>query len=173
MSAFMVGSLHIDALLSAGMHRAYTRYGPLSWFTVDPDTRPDFDTYEEGSRWREAHRRQLTRHTANDVGAVLLDENQDSVNYRYNDDELEEIYQFKDVPGYPDPRVVLQAIKCYEYQACEHPGWATSEAKRFCEALQSKAINILTEDIEGAWEVRSREVFNDYTRAQYAQKQAG
>ena len=42
-----------------------------------------------------------------------------------------------------DPVKILAAINCYEYQACEHPEWKTSEARDFCEALRDRMIRML------------------------------
>ena len=39
---------------------------------------------------------------------------------------------------------MLKAVSCYEYQACEHPGWLASEANLFCDALRHKLIGLLT-----------------------------
>jgi len=38
---------------------------------------------------------------------------------------------------------VLKSIDCLDYQSCEHPGWAASEAKAFIDRLQSAAIHAL------------------------------
>ena len=48
---------------------------------------------------------------------------------------------------------MLGAINCYEYQACEHPGWKASEARSFCEALTARMIHMLPGYGNGPWEV--------------------
>lgn len=143
MSAFMVDKTHIDALLTAGMHRAYTNYGPLGYLNGE--------AYGGG-------RVELTRETADRMGAMLLAENQRSVNHRYSEDEIEEIYTFTRMEGYPHPLVILRAISCYEYQSCETEEWEDSEAYRFCDALRSAALNILTRDVD-TWEIVDRGEF--------------
>jgi len=146
MSAFEVDNTHIDALLTAGMHRAYTNYGPLGWMEGPAYGAPN------------GHRVELTRETADRMGAILLAENQRSVNHRYSKDDLEEIYTFKRLEGYPHPLVILRALQCYEYQACETDDWEDSEAYRFCAALRSAAIRILTNDVD-TWEIVDRNEF--------------
>ncbi len=37
----------------------------------------------------------------------------------------------------------LSAIKCYEYQTCEHPEWEQSAAHAFCDALRDLLIGCL------------------------------
>lgn len=58
--------------------------------------------------------------------------NYDSVNYRYREEESPEPRAFQRVADFkvtPEHLVQLRrAMDCYEYQACEHPGWATSDA---------------------------------------------
>ncbi|WP_189168085.1 hypothetical protein [Pilimelia anulata] len=82
--------------------------------------------------------------TADAVGAMLLAENAASINYRYPNDEPERPtgYRWTRVPV-PGPLVVLKAIDCFDYQACEHPGRETSQAWRFCDALRRKMIRQL------------------------------
>lgn len=160
MSAFMVGPTHIDALLTAGMHRAYTNYGPLGYVATEPNY-----SHNNG-------RVELTRETADRMGAMLLGENQRSVNHRYSEDEIEEVYTFRRMEGYPHPLVILRAISCYEYQACEHPEWETSEAYRFCEALRYAALSILTRDVD-TWEIGNRDEFLNFAAVQKIKEGAG
>ena len=46
---------------------------------------------------------------------------------------------------------LLNAIRGYQYQTCEHPSWETSEAKAFCEALQQRLISMLPGYRNGPW----------------------
>lgn len=76
---------------------------------------------------------------------MLAKENAESVNYRYNGhapvppvDRFPE-FNRKVLKEYP-LMVLLKAIDCYEYQACEHEGWKTSEAKGFCSRLRKALI---------------------------------
>lgn len=138
MSAFVVGIPHIDYLLSAGMSRSILRLQgyDLTWFASEPGHDPTAEWYRE-------NKRTLTPATAGRVGAMLLAENQASVNHRYTRDELEEPYLWREVRGPFDPVVVLKAAKCYAYQACEHEEWNGSEARQFIDSLIHVAIDAL------------------------------
>ncbi len=82
------------------------------------------------------------------------------MNYRYAQAEGEEPYEFSPLPGVPDTVVVLKAIACYEYQSREHPGWKTSEAKRFCDALAAHTLRHLPGWEKAAgWDIDDRLVF--------------
>ena len=67
-----------------------------------------------------------------DVSDMLRQTNLDSVNYRYRESEVLEPYMFTRVDLAPlRPAQLLQVratMASYEYQSCEHPGWATSDA---------------------------------------------
>jgi hypothetical protein len=92
---------------------------------------------------------------------MLLRENQLSVNYRYRENGIENIYFFEEslTTETIDPVVILKAIACYEYQSCEHPGWTTSEAHAFCEALRRRMIHHLPGYEEAPWEITCRRQF--------------
>jgi hypothetical protein len=47
--------------------------------------------------------------------------------------------------------IVLASVACYEYQACEHPEWETSNARAFCEALRHTAIEHLPGYSDAPW----------------------
>jgi len=96
------------------------------------------------------------------AGAMLMRENIASVAYRYQDSA--------DLPGpisTPDPEAytfsrparalsaveAIKAANCYEYQSCEHPGWETSQAKRWIDKLRNVAINNLPGYADAAWEI--------------------
>jgi len=122
MSVFMVGTDHIDALLTAGL--ADQRHGDLRWDGAGGE-------------------RSLTAATAGRVGAMLLAENRRSVNARYNEDEIEEPYVFRQLAQCPPAVVILNAIACLEYQSCEAPEWPTSEARAFLLVLEDQQITRL------------------------------
>lgn len=162
MSAFVVSTVHIDAMLTAGL-RLPTAYvsSPLLWFwpTIDAASDPGSWTSDELQRQAMERRHRLTEQTAGQVGAMLLAENRRSVDHRYNEQEWEEPYLFTALPGRPDPVVVLKAIACYRYQSCEHPGWPSSEAYAFCDALRERAINCLPGYAAAPWEIDDAHVF--------------
>src|SRR5438309_8780939 len=91
-SAFVVDVAHIDVLVSGGLEGPadgagrWSTFGPLRWFVGESDPAE----YERGEPWGdlrtlEARRRELTRETADSVGAALIAENLASVNHRYTD----------------------------------------------------------------------------------------
>lgn len=72
------------------------------------------------------------------LGAMLWETNHESVSYRYDRKEIAPRYTYED--NYQRPWIVLKAIACYEYQACEHPGWDDSEARKLCEQLRARLV---------------------------------
>lgn len=143
MSAFVVSVEHIDALITAA-HKLARPDTPMRW--AIPGSNP-------------ARLRHLERFAEDAVGAILLNENQKSVNYRCSDEDLEPFYTYSACPGTPDPVVVLKLLRCYEYQSGEHPGWDGSEAKSFCESLRDLAISALPGYREAPWGTDARDVF--------------
>lgn len=144
MSAFEVDSTHIDVLISAALVRHYG--DTLYWYHGEiPETLPG-EALPSHADYLEAlnkTRREVNRSNAGMWGALLVAENRRSVNHRYAEDEIEEPYEFTEYAGTFNPVAILAAISCYEYQACEHPEWKTSEAKSFCDALRMQTIHDL------------------------------
>jgi hypothetical protein len=140
MSAFIVSNTHIDALLTAGLYES----NGVSWYITGADGNPE--------------QRTLTHDNASQVGAILLAENQRSVNSRYHENEPVGIYEFQELPGTPEPTTVLNAIRCYRYQSCEHDGWESSEAAQVIGAIESKMIRELCEH-DDTWEINDPNVF--------------
>lgn len=150
MSAFVVDKVHIDALVDAAMSRS-GRSWPLSWY------------------WAKApmQRFDLDYSNADAVGSMLWAENVRSVQRRYPDtiDSGEypgpadfatvEIltYRFECLAPHLSPVEALKALACYEYQSCEHDGWADSQARAFCDALRHDLINRLPGYAEAQWSV--------------------
>lgn len=145
MSAFIVSNTHIDALLTAGLCKYNGGDGDSVFWNI---------TGVDG----ETEQRILTPGNVSQVGAMLLAENQRSVNDRYDTDELEPIYEFHKLPGTPEPTTVLNAIRCYRYQSCEHDGWESSEAAQVIGAIESKMIRELCEH-DDTWEITDPNVF--------------
>lgn len=174
MSAFMVSTDHIDALLTAGMS-GVRRYGPLRWMVPAPVNEHAYQAGEpwgpEASQEYEQRRRELTEETAGQVGAMLLAENRRSVDHRYAEEEIEEPYLYHRYPRnvsraelraqheagtLPRPLApvdILKMIECYEYQSCEHPEWETSEAHAFCQALRMDQISKLEGYEDAPWDI--------------------
>ncbi len=100
MSAFVVSDDHIDALLTAGLHSR-----GLRWFWPEIDAASDRGNWTSAAlqAQSEQRRRELTIDTAGRVGAVLLAENQRSVNHRYDEEELENSLPISAGPRHPRP----------------------------------------------------------------------
>jgi hypothetical protein len=165
MSAFVVDTTHIDALLTAGL---WSRggAGPLAWFEREFSPTERAGIHEPGLPWGPdaqeicaGVRRELTVATAGRIGAMLLAENMRSVNHRYDENEWEQPYEFHRLPGGPAPVTALHALRCYEYQSCEHVEWSTSEARQFCDALRLHLIKLLPGYDDAPWEITDPATF--------------
>lgn len=172
MSAFIVNRDHITAMLRFGLAPSRS-CGSVTWYDCDPDS-IEYQSGQADAYWAElaSHRHELRYTTADAVGQMLTDECVRSVSHRYPDTNdlpgtfvLTDAGEFGDwfepyryppmQPGNrPTAVEVLKLISCYEYQSCEHPGWNSSEAKRFCDALRDWAINDLPGYDEADWEYR-------------------
>lgn len=123
MSAFICDRDHIVYLVQAANTRRLNRYGGKN----------------------------MTAEEMRAVGQMLWNENVRSVSHRYPNEPTsdlpgpcEEIYTIDesdfDRPLLTvDPVQVLKSCDCYEYQACEHPEWGESEAKRYIDGLRKRA----------------------------------
>lgn len=142
MSAYVVDTAHIDAILQAALGAAYD--GDAIRFAGEPVT---FDT-------------------ADVVGRALIAENLASVRFRYPGRPDAELPGPDPTPCPADytfafplrelmPVETIKAVDSFEYQACEHPGWAASDAKRFCDELRRYAIERLPGYDEAAWHIQS------------------
>lgn len=162
MSAFIVSAAHIQALVAAGLHDQ--SHGPLRWaWEPIEDDAERAASYERGMAQgpaslprylRTVH--ELTDETAQSVGQLLWAQNYTSVNHRYA--EHEEVPVFRHVlrPA-PMPVVALKLLACYEYQSCEDPGWRSSQAHAFCDALRRRLCQELPGWDEAPWDVDSYE----------------
>jgi hypothetical protein len=86
--------------------------------------------------------------TPDELGQTLVDEVVKSVSYRYPDDDVEmgelpgpvDAYYLKPY-AYEAPlreftdREITAAVDCFNYQACEHPGWNASDAAGLTAAI--------------------------------------
>jgi hypothetical protein len=162
MSAFVVGKSHIDALVIAAVYQEPGDLGPLSWMARDLTEDEKARAYQAGEPWgpqapeiaREV-RREATLNQADRIGQMLMRGNQLGVNFRYDENDVEDIYTFTPLKGTVrvNPVMILKAIDCLEYQSCDHPGWKKSEAHAFCQALRRRMIHRLPGYREAPWEV--------------------
>ena len=141
MSAYVVDKAHVDTMVQAGL--TYGRHSKLAWYH---DHEPTEDDYPNG-RTRTNTRHELIHESADRVGAMLWNTNRTSVDYRYAETMApsdREPYHWRHSDRLPmSPVAVLKAIDGYEYQACEHAEWETSEAHAFCQALRRTMIHAL------------------------------
>jgi hypothetical protein len=158
MSAYIVSKAHIDALVSAAATTANADHGDagLSWYHEGETCSLGYNDVFMGSQ----------------IGQMLWAENLASIHARYPDTLESDSnypgpadfdsssvanYQFSNAQPLA-PVVILKALNCYEYQSCEHAGWATSEAFAFCEALRGKMIRKLDGYNDAPWEIREEMV---------------
>lgn len=89
-----------------------------------------------------------------DLGQMLVDENYLSVNYRYRGEEgPAHKYKFHPLTNARKTKavVILKLCACYEYQACEHPEWEESKARKVIDRIRNKAINELPGYDDAPW----------------------
>lgn len=165
MSAFIVNRHHIDALVTVAI------FGPpgiapspgTTWRPVARlDTEPPPDA---GITWYTEHQHRAELAEAHRLAEMLALENARSVNHRYpNSDTLPGPASRDWTHAYDTPAATLRhghrptavetlkLIDCYEYQTCEHHGWRTSQARRFCDALRKSLISHLPGYDDAPWE---------------------
>jgi len=157
MSAFEVSTNHIRVMINAGLTKSYGNH--LEW-KVRPYTEDETETvFARGHAWgpgmiRVSQNifRELNPESAEAVGALLAAQNRRSVNFRYDEEEIEPVYQHGPTRSY-SPVELLKIIKCYEYQSCETPDWDTSEAHNFCTALKDQLIHLLPGWDDAPWAI--------------------
>lgn len=132
MSAWVVDKVHVDLMVEVA-----TRTGN------------DSLTYRENGEWKVA-----ARSKRDEIGQMLVMENVASVSHRYPGDDVAagELpgpteayylgpYRYTDRQYQPSWAEVLNLVRCYEYQACEHPGWEESGAHSLCKAMFVRAAS--------------------------------
>jgi hypothetical protein len=139
MSAYLCDKNHILFLVHAATTRALLQGSAAQ-------------RWRHAGQWHELAPGDFTR--AAEVAQMLFGENLASVSHRYPGESsadlpgpIREDWQFtaRDFAKiWPvSPVQVLNSLRCYEYQSCEHESWTDSEARAFCEALRQDAINAL------------------------------
>ena len=163
MSAWMVDKRHVDLLVQVaveGPHGPITpsnAWHPFRYFMVPARMLREMTLAELKKVERE-----VDLYGADALGQMLAAQNAASVRYRYEDADgrgmvpswADAFYEYTPIPPLdPSPTVVelLCAIDCYEYQACETPGWPDTEAFQFCEALRKGLIRHLPGYHEAPW----------------------
>ena len=140
MSAYLVGPEHINVLLWAA-HKAFRRHPYNLTWTFDNPIR--------------VH--QLTDANLDEVGQMLVDANNASVNHRYG--ESLEPYEYR----YTQPRShhlvgrrSAQGLAVLRVSLLRAPkNWPTTEAYAFCRELQNMLIQALHGYDRAPWGIRS------------------
>ena len=130
MSAFIVGNVHINAMLQAA---------------------ETTDVRDIASYWHNGTRHYFDPHSI-PTGQALVDENFRSVNHRYGEDMPPSIYVYKPLRRYTVTEI-LRAISCYEYLCCETDDWEESEAYAIVQALRYRAIRALPGYNAAQWNI--------------------
>jgi hypothetical protein len=130
MSAFIVDHDTIDALLTLAVGRK------VSYYVAATETRV-----------------QITAHNAEEVGRLLLTENERSVYHRYPDSKAGNLpgrigedvssYRFRFIHAPLPAVVVLKSCDCFDYQACETDDYETSLAHAIVHAIRKECIRAL------------------------------
>lgn len=153
MSAYLVSAASIDALVAGAKTYIAPPRGTGYWYTEDLH-RHDFRLGVSD------HEAVHGTYNPNTLGRMLWAENLRSISYRYPDtiDNPEaipgpvgvgplEVMAYEYGPGYRvvdlDPFGLLGVVRGYVYQSCEHPGWSTSAARAFCDALTLAVVSDL------------------------------
>ncbi len=76
---------------------------------------------------------------------ILLRENAASLDARYPNDPGQGVGRVnaKALDERFDAVTIIKACHCYAYQACEHTGWADSQAKQIVERIEAHAVRAL------------------------------
>lgn len=118
MSAFVVNTKHIDALLNWA-----ARQDNLYYF------------------WQKTAR--YFGREVEDIGNILLKANYASVNYNYSENIKAPDYVFHYHKAQFKPVDIIKACNCLDYQSCEVPNWRDTEACRIIETIKDHAITQL------------------------------
>lgn len=90
----------------------------------------------------------LADKTGDQLGLLLWYENRKSLRFRYDDadacwTDLKTLHTYVFEPAYVSYIEIVKAAHCYSYQACEHPTWKRSAAKRVADAIEAHALGKL------------------------------
>ena len=145
MSAFIVGEIHIDALVCLAIERP-------AGFAVQPGTfsAVHFDFHDNRGDGP------LLLERADELGQMLLDANFRSIEARYPEDAEDYLpYTYTRPPRQLTALEGLSALACYEYQSSECKTWEGSLARMFCEALRRHLVRFIPGYSDGPWNIAS------------------
>lgn len=131
MSAYVLNDNNIDALLTA-LRAKYTLAG-RSTFTLDGTK---LDVHDDEA--------------LDMLGAILIKQNYQSVNYRYKENTQPHEYKFKECELLNDVQL-FKLCDCYDYQACEAPDYSQTNAHKLIDRLRHAIISSLPGYSEASW----------------------
>lgn len=142
MSAFIVSKATIDYIVAAAI-----KFGPVHYPAA-------------------ACELEIKIKNADAVGTLLWGENVLSFTYRYEGRHQEDTTEARgrylfDVPAHVDPIIAIKQIHCYAYQSCEHDGWETSAAKKFCDRLEAVLTRAAGARAGAGSDVRHTKTYDD------------
>ncbi|MBK9976224.1 MAG: hypothetical protein IPP14_15770 [Planctomycetes bacterium] len=134
MSAFMVEKHHIGYLVAAAFAPGFRAATYIKSMLGDPE-KPEHA-----------------------LANLLSLENARSITYRYPQDAMDDVmhtWERGEVESMcwaaMNPAQVIQSVRCYQYQACEHPGWKDSKAKEITDNILMAAVRSLPAVEKADW----------------------
>jgi hypothetical protein len=133
-SAFVVTTEHVDAIIGAALHYGNDWAG-VCWHWGNP-----------------SRRGKLTHENADDVGAMLFAENVRAVDHRYDDSRTEAMvpdyadaipYTYREPKRMPTIVEALKAVRCLQYQCAEPDDYRETQAWHFLEAVTNMLVSKL------------------------------
>ena len=121
MSAFIVNKQTIDVIVKGfevyNVRYDAENYKPLAGFIID------------------------AQEMRNRIGQSLLDQNYESVNYRYRENVRPPKYEYEDLPFREfNEGLLCGCIDCFEYQACETENYFTSQMHFSLQEVKNKML---------------------------------
>ncbi len=131
MSAYILSNSHIDALLTYAQSKLITFY--IDGMIFDARKQDDI----------------------NKIGQILVNTNHESVNERYNENDLADEYKFRFDFQHSHMKAVqvLKACGCYDYQACEIKNYLMSLACKIIQTIRMEAIHNLPGYSDAEWSI--------------------
>lgn len=164
MSAFVVGTDHIDYLVTAvttwhGLHSVSTLYlsDTQAEQVVAAGGEVEGYQYGAGQTWNPARQPDA-------LGRLLLGENITSVRHRYPGEPDTDLpgprpwvpaheYTYRSVsPVFMSPAQVIRAIECWQYQTCEYTGADTAPGWLLTDRLYRVAVDRILDGSDLQWE---------------------
>lgn len=103
-----------------------------------------------------------------EIGEILLNENIESIRFRYPDDRENYMgFEIDERAAFIRPTLVqiVKAANCLEYQSCEHDDYQQSEAYRMTKAVSALALHLLSIAEKHLWSEDTVYNHPDYDRS--------